>query len=240
MKICLIQHSPKKGLIDNNIQEHLKLIDKALEHSSDMVVFSELSITGYEPTLAKKLALNTTDSVLKQFQHKADKSNITIAIGAPTLLNNELKISLIIFKPNCEISTYSKQILHEDEMPYFTCGIEQKYIEIDNEKIALGICYETLQKEHIEKIKQENATVYIASVSKPQRGITKAEQYFPSNAQKHQLPILMANSVGQYENFMSTGQSSIWNKHGNLISKLNDKSSGLLIYDTVSEQAFAV
>ena len=45
----------------------------------------------------------------------------------------------------------------------------------------------------------------------------------------------MSNSIGFCDNFLSVGQSAIWNKNGELINQLDDKNEGLLIFDTKLE-----
>lgn len=232
MKICLAQHSPVSGDIEKNIKDHLSLIDQAIQHSAQLILFSELSITGYEPELADKLAVDSNDIRFQSFQEKADKHQITIAIGAPELVGNEIRISLIIFQPNKERVTYSKQLLHEDELPFFSCGFEQKFVVRENEKIAFGICYETLQEEHIQHANRCDATLYLASVAKPQQGIEKAMKHFPTFSKKYQTPILMANCVGFYDNFLGVGQSAIWNENGKLVEHMDSDSIGFILYDS--------
>ncbi|MFN0199912.1 MAG: nitrilase-related carbon-nitrogen hydrolase [Bacteroidia bacterium] len=99
-------------------------------------------------------------------------------------------------------------------------------------QIALGICYETLQRAHFVKAKENEAELYIASASKPDRGTDKAYLHFPSIAKEFKTPILMSNSVGYCDNFLSNGLSSVWNKEGKLIGQLDKENQGLLIYDT--------
>lgn len=45
----------------------------------------------------------------------------------------------------------------------------------------------------------------------------------------------MPNCVGYCDNFLSYGKSSIWNKNGELICKLNQDNQGAFIYDTELE-----
>lgn len=53
MKLCSAQIQPIKGDIDRNIQKHIFFINSAIENGADLIFFPELSLTGYEPTLAK-------------------------------------------------------------------------------------------------------------------------------------------------------------------------------------------
>ena len=45
----------------------------------------------------------------------------------------------------------------------------------------------------------------------------------------------MSNCVGYCDNFLSVGQSAVWNKNGELIEHLDNENQGILIYNTESE-----
>lgn len=63
MKICLAQTKSEKGKVMKNIQNHLELVERAIELKSDLIVFPELSITNYEPELANELATDINNSI---------------------------------------------------------------------------------------------------------------------------------------------------------------------------------
>jgi predicted amidohydrolase len=46
------------GDIDENVRRHAAFVRKAGEHHANVVVFPELSLTGYEPTIAKEAAID--------------------------------------------------------------------------------------------------------------------------------------------------------------------------------------
>ena len=229
MKIALAQIKPIKGAVQKNIEIHLDFIQRAIAKDADLIVFPELSITSYEPTLAKELALNIHNQLFDPFQKLSDEHNITIIIGAPTTSHEGVKISAFILQPNSEQVVYSKQILHEDELPYFICGDEDVVFEVRGKKIAFGICYESLQVDHVRRALENGAEYYVASVSKPQNGIDKAYQHFSKLSREFTMPILMANSTGECDTFMSVGQSAAWNAQGVLINQLSNNDENLLI-----------
>lgn len=226
-----------KGEVQKNINNHLRVIENAIKLQADLIIFPELSITGYEPDLAKELATNVEDPIFNPFQELANQHEITIGIGMPIKAEEGIYISMLIFQPNKKRTVYSKQMLHEDELPYFVCGHHQTFLNIKSTKIAIGICYETLQPEHFINAKQNGAEVYIASVAKSKAGIEKAHVHFPKIAKEFKTPILMANSIGFCDNFMSAGNSAFWNKNGELLSQLDSDNDGILMYDTSLETA---
>lgn len=232
MKIAIAQTRPIKGNISANIEVHKKFIDLALTSNAEAIFFPELSLTGYEPELANKLAINQDDSRLNIFQNISDKYNIIIGLGIPTKTSSKIRISMIIFEPRQQRQTYSKQQLHSDELPYFENGVDQTIITANKTKIAPAICYESLQPAHSENAFRLGANVYIASVVKSENGVEKAFKHFPTIARQYGSPVLMSNSVGFCDNFVSIGKSSVWTAEGRLVGQLDDKTEGILIFDT--------
>ncbi len=237
MKIALVQSRPLRGEVDQNIENHLLLIRNAVQFKAGLIVFPELSITGYEPGLAEELACEVADERFHVFQELADAHQVTIGIGMPTRATDGIYISMILFGAGRERLLYSKRILHEDEWPYFTSGRNQPFLTTDEGKIAFGICYEALQRAHIVQAAAKKARMFIASVAKADRGLNKAYLHFPTVAKEFGMPVLMSNCVGYCDNFLSNGQTAVWNSRGELVAQLNDKTQGILVYDTQKERA---
>lgn len=237
MKISIAQLRPYKGDVFSNIQSHIRLINKAVSNDADAIFFPELSITGYEPTLASELATNQDDVRFDVFQEISNSNKITIGIGMPLKDADGIKIGMIIFQPNSKRKTYSKQELHSDEFPFFVNGNTQTIIEIGHLKIAPAICYESLQVNHFNHAYNLGADLYLAMVAKSINGINKAELHFPVMATKFSMPILMCNFIGHCDNFDCFGKSAIWSKKGHLIAQLDDKTEGILIFDSEIEKA---
>lgn len=236
MKICIAQTKPIKGNVPANIDAHKKLIDLALTLNAEAIFFPELSLTGYEPELAKKLATTQEDSRLDIFQETSDKNNIIIGLGLPTATESKIRISMVIFEPQKPRHIYSKQQLYLDEFTYFERGVEQIIIKNHDKNIAPAICYESLQTSHAEKAYKLGANVYLASVAKPSNGVEKAFDHYPKVAKQYAMPVLMANSVGFCDNFLSVGKSAVWTKEGKLVGQLDDKREGILIFNTETEE----
>ena len=232
MRICLAQTKSEKGKVQVNIENHLALIRRAIILNSDLIIFPELSITNYEPQLASELAADLDDPVFKPFQAISDKHQIVIGVGMPTKAEKGINISMLIFQPFKKRIVYGKHLLHSDEIPYFTSSDKQPFLEIREKKVALGICYETLQREHFIQAVENNADIFIASVSKPNRGTEKAFSHFPSMAKEFQIPVLMSNAVGPSDDFISNGLSSVWNEKGELLAQLTKEDQGLLVYSS--------
>lgn len=236
MKIGTAQFKPLKGNISANIERHLELVEKAISLHANAIFFPELSLTGYEPELARELATSQNDKRLDIFQQKSDVQNITIGLGIPTLTQTGICISMVIFQPGKTRQTYSKQQLHSDEFPYFEHGNNQLILTVDSKKISPAICYESLQPDHAENAYKLGTDIYLASVAKPQHGISKAYTHYPKIAKQYSMPVLLTNSIGYCDNFLSVGQSAVWSKNGLLLAQLNDIEEGVIVFDTETEK----
>lgn len=128
MKICVAQTKPFKGNIAANIDQHIKLTNLAVDYGADAVFFPELSITGYEPELAKDLATSAEGHSLDEFQEISNHNYITIGLGVPTHADAGVQISMLIFQPNQPRQKYSKQQLHSDELPFLWVVINKLFL----------------------------------------------------------------------------------------------------------------
>lgn len=230
MKIALAQVAPYMADSSANIRAHLTWVEKAVASGAQAIFFPELSITGYEPALAGKLAFTKDDERLLPFQEKADEAGISIGIGVPTKYTAGICISMHFFHPHQQKRCYSKQFLHADERPFFVPGYEPMLFALGETAIAPAICYESLQPSHLNQVIKMGAGIYLASVAKPTTGLEKAQQYFASVSATYKMPVLMVNCVGPADNFVAGGGSAIWSPAGEMLDCLGTEE-GLLLYD---------
>jgi predicted amidohydrolase len=232
MKICVAQTRPATGDIAANIEYHKTFIALAATNDADVIIFPELSLTGYEPSLAKELATEETDNRFDPFQQLSDTNQITIGVGVPITSTDGIHISMVLFQPNKPRQVNSKKYLHADEEPFFVSGNNISGLIINDTPVALAICYEISVPEHAENASKSGAQVYIASVAKTVKGVEKAWTGLSEIANKYGMTVLMSNSVGMCEDGECGGRSAAWNNKGSLLGELNDTEEGILILDT--------
>ena len=234
MRIALAQIQSLKGDVQENSELHKKAIRLSLANKADAIFFPELSLTGYEPILAEKLKMKLGDNRLLGFQEISNTEKVTIGLGMPLHTESGIEIAMIIFQPNIPLYIYTKQLLHEDEQPYFQAGNKYGHIQLSEQHIALAICYESLQSEHAHEAINHHADIYLASVAKSQSGIEKAYEHFKKLSKTHALTILMCNNIGPCDNFEGAGQSAVW-KNGDLLGSLFPDKEGILIFDSTKQ-----
>lgn len=201
-----------------------------------MIIFPELSLTGYEPTLAEKLTINQDDYMLDDFQKISNTKQVTIGVGVPLESDKGKSISMILFQPNKPRQVYSKKYIHRDEEEYFVSGDNFTDLVINNTKIIFAICYEISVDEHTENAFDSGAEIYITSVAKFKSGIDKALERLSGIAKKYSTTVLMSNCIGQADGEECAGKSSIWSREGKLLAQLDDTKEGILIIDTSSQE----
>lgn len=236
MKICVAQTNPVRGNIEQNIESHQKLIRLAASNNAGLIVFPELSLTGYEPELAKDLATTADDRRLDVFQILSNTHQIIIGVGLPTKTATAVAISMIIFQPHQSRQTYSKKWIHADEEPYFTGDSCFTGLLGGEARIALAICYELSVPEHAEQAFRNGAKVYLVSVSKTVGGIDKALERLSEIARTYSMTVLMSNQVGLAEGQACAGKTSIWRSDGVWAAHLDGEHEGILMIDTETHE----
>jgi len=240
VKLSVAQTKPFKGDIQRNIEGHRKLIDLAVSHEVDAIIFPELSLSGYEPTLVKALAITQDDASLDEFQKISDERHIMIGVGVPVKNDEGICISIILFQPDKARLTYSKKYLHPDEEPFFTSGKNGTLITVNGINLALAICYEISMPEHSERAFNLGAKIYIASVAKFVNGIDRAINTLSEIASKYTMTVMMSNCIGQSDGHECAGKSSVWNNKGLLTGQLDNNKEGILIMDMNTHEVISV
>jgi predicted amidohydrolase len=234
MRIALAQIRSKPGDVDSNIATHRKFTEHAIDHQADVIVFPELSITGYEPTLARTKMRDAMDWRLTEFQRLSDSGTIQICFGAPLVGLTAPKIAAITVRPGQTQCCYSKMHLHADERPYFESGTEYTGVLPCKMPLGLAICYELSIPVHVETVFEHGAKVYVASVAKSAVGAANAMTHLKQTATEKNCYALMVNAVGPSDNFVSSGRSAVWNPRGDLLAELDDDHEGILYFDVIA------
>jgi predicted amidohydrolase len=232
MILAAAQTKPKRGDIDANLLDHYRLVKLAAANGAQLIVFPELSITGYEREDAARLAFTENDSRLDHLKKLAAENNITIIAGAPIRIQSDLFLGEFCITPNDSVSIYTKQFLHEGEEVYYQPSFDYNpMLEIENERISCAICADIDHPKHAENANKNNSSTYIASIFFSPNGIPQAHQSLQSYASQFQMNVLMANFGGDSYGSPSGGRSAFWNNKGELIAQMEDSSSGLLIVE---------
>jgi len=232
MILAAAQTQPKRGNIDANLLDHYRLIQLAAINGAQLIVFPELSITGYEREDAERLAFSKNDSRLDHLKKLATENKITIIAGAPIRIQSDLFLGEFCIAPNDCVSIYTKQFLHSGEEVYYQPSFDYNpLLEIENELISCAICADIDNPKHPENASKKSSSTYIASIFFSPNGIPQAYQSLQNYASQYQMNVLMANFGGDSYGSPSGGRSAFWNNKGELIAQMKDSGSGLLLVE---------
>ncbi len=218
MTVAAAQTVPLKGDISANVAAHIQFIEKAAQSDTDIIVFPELSLTGYELEMAKDCAISEQDNRLVPFKTLSEKCNMTIIAGAPVLNKvNKPHLGALVFSPGQDTLVYAKQFLHEGEAPFFEPGHDNLVLTIGNNKIGMAICADITHPEHPEGLAGSDLFLYSASVLMSDNGYDLETSLLKSYAKKYDMAVLMANYGGPTGGWISAGKSIIFNEKGDVV-----------------------
>lgn len=237
MKLALVQARSVRGDVEANIAAHVRHVKTAAALGAQFVVFPELSLTGYEPELARARAVDDRDPRLAVFQGLSDELRLLIGVGLPTRAVPRPRISLVLFSPQVPPRVYSKGYLHADEEPFFSPGELGTSMMDTTPRIALAICYELSVPAHAETAFRQGAELYLCSVAKTARGVETSHARLSEIARTRAAPVLMVNAVGMSGDGDCAGGSAAWDRGGELVARLDATGEGLLLFDTSTGRA---
>lgn len=228
--IALAQIPVVKASISENLQTHLAYIEHAATQEADVVVFPELSLTGYELELLGQLALSPDDEVFKILTKAAITTNTVVIAGCP-LENPGGKpyIAAVICFPDGEHTFYQKQHLHDGESKYCAPGHESCLINVNGTRIALAICADFTHPSHSATAAAQQADMYLASALISPGGYAQDVQLLSMIAKRHQLPVLLVNHMSITGGWQTCGHSGVWNSLGELTLVVNATQPGIVL-----------
>jgi len=204
--------------IEQNLQRHVELVETAVQHNADYLLFPELSLTGYIRESVAAEALEQGDDRLQVFQELAIDHAITISVGVPVRVGTYFYISSLIYLPTGKCEMYVKQYLHPGEEQFYRSSVDHApYVQVAADTIASAICFDIENDEHVKTIVTDKATVYAASIFYSENGIQAGLKRLQNIAKAYSLPVVMSNYVGTCWNTVAGGMSTIYNRTGDIV-----------------------
>jgi predicted amidohydrolase len=231
LKIGAAQSISVRGDVRENIKRHQKLIGLANKNNAGIILFPELSLTGYEPDLADSLAFSIDDRRLDPLKESSASKQIIVIAGAPVRMETGLHIGSFIIFPEGSVLLYTKKYLHPSENKYFSPGILCPVLNIDKETISLAICADTANPEHAKKASEAGSTVYLVSILTSKRGYKADTDLLKGYAAKYSMLVVMANHGAKSGEYDSAGCSAVWSNKGDIIAALDGPGEGMVIVE---------
>ncbi|WP_394787222.1 carbon-nitrogen hydrolase family protein [Rhodoferax sp.] len=235
LRIAAAQSCSLPGDIAANLQTHLRFIAAAREAGAELLLFPELSLSGYEPTLLRNCLLEPGDSRLAVLPTLAREAGMTIVVGAPMASGVADKpfIGAISFYADGSHSVYRKQHLHPGEESFATPGAvdasNPNGYTLGGTAAALAICADSMHPPHAERAAAAGAALYLASSLVSVGGFDGDARQLQHYARQFKVGVLLANHGGATGGYTSAGKSSFWAPGGELLAAAPGTGDALLL-----------
>jgi predicted amidohydrolase len=193
-------------------------------------VFPELSLTGYEPAIARARTLTGDDARLDPLRKLAAQHGMTFVAGAPmTSGNGRCRLAALALLADGPVLTYCKQHLHPGEEVFFEPGDGGDLLQVGGETVALAICADACHPQHAASAAARGASVYAAGVLITEKGYAADASLFARYAAEHGFACAMANYAGPTGGWYPAGKSAIWRAGGEQVVRAKGTEPSLVI-----------
>ncbi|MGP6462734.1 carbon-nitrogen hydrolase family protein [Pseudomonas parakoreensis] len=212
--IAAAQSFSVAGDLAANIARHLRFMAVAAEQGVELLVFPELSLTGYEGQMAADMAIDPQDSVLQPLRDCARELGLVAVVGMPIRHKDSSKVLIgaLTLGRDGSLEVYSKQHLHSGEELFYAPGAGGSSLRIGGDTVALAVCADFSHASHAAAV--AGADLYAASVLIGEKGYGVDSAILQGYAQKHSMAVLMANHAGLTGGWQSVGRSAVWSEDG--------------------------
>lgn len=229
-RIAAAQVASIRGDIARNITTHVTAIEAAATCGVSVLVFPELSLTGYEPSLAPELAMTMADPRLTPLAELAQRHRMEIIVGAP-LQNGSDKplLGAIVFTPDGTPRTYAKMHLGGNEPDFFTPGDQPLTITTKGQTTGIAVCADASKSSHPQAYAEAGADIYAAGVFLTAEWYATDAPRLAAYAPRYRMLVVMANHAASEGTYAAVGRSAIWAPDGTLLSQTAGVENALVI-----------
>tara|TARA_B100001059_G_C17835653_1_gene587925 strand:+ start:1087 stop:2718 length:1632 start_codon:yes stop_codon:yes gene_type:complete len=223
ISIVLAQIDLIVGDISGNTTRILEYCERVkVESDADLIVFPELSISGYPPEdllLHSGLKRRIAEAVELIRQNVR---GIAVLVGFPEYTQDHIFNSCAVYNNGKELIRYRKHALPNysvfDEKRYFTPGNETAVFELHGIKIGINICEDIWYSKPARLSKSAGAQLIIVINGSPYQkdGQNIRESTIKRRISEVKIPIVYLNLVGGQDELIFDGASFVMNEKGDV------------------------
>ncbi len=255
MRIGLAQVNPTVGDLAGNADLILAAARRAASRGAEVVVFPELSLTGYplRDLVEKPSFLERTQQQLDRLAAETSSLDATLICGyvsrseAPagkTAANSAAVIrrgKILFRQAKMLLPTYDVF----DEARYFVPAEQQSVCLLEGTPAALTICEDAwndkqywerrlYRRDPVEELVAQGAKVLISINASPyhmgKRSVRR--EIFAASARRHGAPVVYVNQVGGNDQLIFDGSSFAMDAQGRVIAAAASFAEDLVVVDT--------
>ena len=257
MRIALGQINPTVGDIPGNLELMIRFAQEAAARHADLIVFPELSVTGYPPRdlVEKPSFVDRSERAVDQLADATKDLPITLIAGyvghseKPT--GKQATNSAAIVRAGKVLMRQTKILLPTydvfDETRNFVAADSQSVWKTGHDDIALTICedawndktfwtHQLYGRDPVDELIHKGARLLISINGSPfhlgKRQLR--EEMFRTMVRRHGVPAIVVNQVGGNDQIVFDGTSFAMDAEGNVIASAASFREDLVIVDTES------
>ena len=246
LKIALAQINCLVGDIKGNADKIIDFANRAYLQGASLVITPELALCGYPPEdLLFRDDFNACcERELKRIARTIPA--ITLVIGHPQKINNELFNAASIIKNNAILFSYHKQSLPNysvfDEERYFEMGSDALVFEHAGTKFGVLICADGWDKTPAKHAKQAGAEVLLFLNASPYHinKLATRVDIFAKRAIETGCSLIYVNMVGGQDELVFDGASFALNSSGHITHQFESFSEDLYLLELKDNQPINV
>ncbi len=223
LRIAIAQLNLTVGDIEGNLKKHISSAIAARDTlKADIIVFSELSLTGYPPDdlLLRKSFIEETNQALNIFKNEVQ--GIYSVIGHPHATSQGLFNTCSVIYNGTIVGRSAKQHLPDygvfDECRYFTPGNANCIFPVNGIDVGVVICEDIWHAAPVQQIANQGARIILSPNASPfeldkheQRHLILAKRAKAANA-----PIIYVNCIGGQDDLLFDGGSMVIDAAGKI------------------------
>lgn len=236
-RVSIAQINPTVGNIQGNTEKIIDYINKARQSEAHIVIFPELTITGYPPEdlLLKPHFIDQNLQALDKI--RSNSEGIVVIVGFVDR-RDDIFNSAAIMTEKIIVDIYHKQHLPNygvfDENRYFQSGTISPVYKVDNIMFGINICEDiwyaggparTQSLAGAEVIININASPYYFGKT------LLRQQLLLARAVDNRAIVVYTNMVGGQDELIFDGGSCIVNEEGSIIAKAPKFSEAMIVSD---------
>jgi predicted amidohydrolase len=224
LTIAAVQPACKANDVPANARSHAATVRAA---KAKVVVFPELSLTGYE---LKAAPVAPTDAALSTIVEACAVTDSIALAGAPVEgEDGRLHIAMLCVSRRGVRVTYRKCYLGGEESVRFSPGPGPAVLDVDGWRLGIGICKDTGVAEHVSDTVALGIDVYVAGLVHTREELSVQEMRAASIARAGNAFVAFASFAGPtgggYER--TAGSSGIWSPGGEVLASAGPEVGGI-------------
>ena len=232
MKIALAQIEPIFSNWDESIEKHKEFIYRAIDEKAELIVFPEMSLTGYGlKDLAHESSIKIDSDKMKSVMKLS--MQIDIVVGYPEIDDNSRCYITQAYCSKGEIVQTHRKIflpingMFEDSKDFMP-GKKLSTFDLGPFKMGMLICRDMWHEEAVVSLVKKDVNCLIVPSNVPLRNINKEgpaidpfiERTVVGYAEKNSIFVIYVNRVGFEEGICFYGGSLVVSPSGEILTKL--------------------